>query len=588
MIKENKMLKKVVTVIFALMLAVTMCAVFVSAEESDGPEANRDAYAYAVKGGTVTTMEELKAAFTDAREGNTTVYIDDVDGRANTVYLTENVVLKSPIIINSGSYTIFGADRTVFRGSDFECLFIINSSDISQQPSLTLSGEMVLDGMSDKYSADSGLVQVFGNSDFNASRVKFAYSDSNSTEGGALLVKTTEISDEKKTSLSPRVALDACEFVSCRAYGGGAIAAQSTGTTFDGSIKISKCSFTNNSALESDVGYSNGGAICIRAGYFEISECTFTGNTADNGGAIYAEKSSVITDCSFEYNAARIDGGAVHSVGSVDINGGKIMYNTAERNGGAIAGRGTVNTKTVYISENEAKNNGGAVHLEGTYNFNDGNITLCKAGNIGGGIYLKSKSSVLNMTDGEIVACRASYCASVYSKGDFNFAGGAIGNGESDFPQLLAYGKVTLGTKSFVQEDVFALAVTEKGYPVFTLSGVPEIKTVFKIAYAKEKLDDDGNTEGFSNATRNGKVFFAGSTEAVEKASEIFEVEKRGLLSYGLDEYGETSVRFIYLPIWAWILIGVGACGIAVFLFRKRIKKLFVKDCDKKNVKGKK
>lgn len=570
------MLKKITMLVLALLITLTAFSVVIMADEDEEPESNRDAYANTADGGEVNSIDDLIKAF-----GEENLIIN---GGNNTITLKNDVKLKSAVIIKNGSYTINGGGCTVYRGFDGGYVIVLSSSEISEKTSLALKN-ITLDGKSDcgEYTASLGLVGMFGNTQLkvegNSKKYTFQYSDANASYGGAILAEAQVLSDESTTNLVPNIELSSCKFRHCRSTDGGGAIATVAGGNYECNVKLSNCIFEKNSAMENDAQYSDGGAIYAAAGNFTVDSCTFSYNSADNGGAIYAKYKIDIKNSVFEYNTARKDGGAIYTCGEANIAGDSIdkmtvMYCTAE-NGGAIAGRGTLKTNNTYINENKASFNGGGVFFEGTYSINNSTIRFCEAGKLGGGIYLKTSLSQLNMSDGEIAGCKAEYCASLYNKGGFDFGGGAIGNGESEFPQIFVCGEVRLGATSTVKEDVFALAVGEKNgkmvYPSFVLSEVPRFTSSFKIAYATEKLDDSGSVKGFSNSTSGNAVFFNGSEEAVKIANELFEIEGRGIISYKLNESGEVTVRFLYIPVWLFVIICVLILGGILFIFRKRL-----------------
>ncbi len=570
-----KMLKKILLLISVLILTATLGIFSVGADAEETPPANRDLYnTYAVNGGTVTNIDELVSALSG----------DEVCAEKigeSTVRLKEHVILKAPIIIKSGSYIIEGGNLTIYRGSDYGALFLLNSTEAGAKPSLVLKGELTLDGMSDKYEADSGLIILFGSSSLSASGVDFIYSDSYGEMGGAISAKTSESSTDERTPYAPNVTLTDCTFSYCRAPSGGAIASSTVANSTDGTFEITNCEFKNNSTM-SDETYTNGGAIYIAAGAYKIKDCSFTDNKADFGGAIYTVFKTEINNCNFQLNTAECDGGAVYTSGRLESNKCTMMYNTAE-NGGAFAGSGTLISQSDYIGENKASANGGAVYFSGAYTLNKGNVLNNKASKIGGGIFLYNTASGLTVNGAEIFGNTAKYCGSVYCKGYFEFINGGIGTATSEFPQIFTYGRVILGAGAYVKDDAFAISVTEKDgdkiYSRFELSDTPSYDVEFNAAYANEELDGDKNVIGFSNATRGGAVFYSGSSEALSKAVKRTRVVSRGPLSYVLDENGEASVRLLRMPIWAWIIIGTAvACAItAAVIFRKQIKSFFTK-----------
>lgn len=573
-----KMLKKTITLIIAVLLTVTALAV-----GSYALEENRDSYANYVQGGQVSSVDDLIAAFTNKDTGK--VYAIKDDTRPNTVILNSDVKLRSSIVINDGVYTVLGSGCKIYRGSGFGALFVLNGSSTEVYPSLVLEN-LTLDGMNDKLNeADHGLVLAFGHSMLQATKVSFENSSSSGESGGAICIKVNETSDYEKTPLYADLVINECTFKSCSSANGGAIASYAVGTVSGGNFVFEKCVFENNKASSTGA-YGYGGAISCMTGSFAFKNCTFKNNTADFGGAIYTMSGIKDTSSTFEANSATLDGGAISGTGRVSLESTMIINNTAGKDGGAIALNGDALTKNCYISENSAGGNGGGMYILGTYEMSNGNLNLNTAKGIGGGIYVKGSNAQIKMTDGEIVGNKAEYCGGIYCVGEIRLIGGAIGNSVSEFPQVFVEGKISLGSKAMIKDDIVALSVKDKNaYPFVSVDTTLSDKYILNLAYATPKTDENGEIISFKNVTRNGKCIIVADAKTMERINDAVKIKSRGLLSYKLDGEGVTSVRFVFLPIWAWIIILAVILGVCGFIFRKPIISLVTGKKQKKSKK---
>ena len=159
-------------------------------------------------------------------------------------------------------------------------------------------------------------------------------------------------------------------------------------TTYNSTLQITECAFTNNSAQFS------GGVIYAIDTLIYIRESTFNNNTAGNlGGAFYLQHSHVNTLDSNFTNCRAYEGGVVYArsstiwisegsnfnsnmadyggVGfvfgaSLDINTSTFTNNTAQKNGGVMdlsSGCNAILRKSIFV--NSVAEIGGAIHAHG-------------------------------------------------------------------------------------------------------------------------------------------------------------------------------------------------------------------------------
>ena len=101
-----------------------------------------------------------------------------------------------------------------------------------------------------------------------------------------------------------------------------------------GTLNITNCTFTNNTATGNIADNPSGGAI-NNAGTLTVTSSNFNNNNAKLGGAISNTGSLTVTSSNFNNNTAT-DGGAIFSMGSLTVTSSNLNNNTANNDGGAI------------------------------------------------------------------------------------------------------------------------------------------------------------------------------------------------------------------------------------------------------------
>ena len=161
----------------------------------------------------------------------------------------------------------------------------------------------------------------------------------------------------------------------------------------NGEASISDCTFTGNSAND-----GSGGAI-YHDGEASIEDCMFTSNTAsENGGAIVVRSNSdsTIVVSTFRENVATEDGGAIYTNGETAISQSNFIGNSAGDEGGAIRSREDTNVgvdSSVFL-ENAAED-GGAIHSWGELNVSRSTFAGNSAIEEGGGIANHGTATVI-------------------------------------------------------------------------------------------------------------------------------------------------------------------------------------------------
>ena len=137
-----------------------------------------------------------------------------------------------------------------------------------------------------------------------------------------------------------------------------------------------------------------------------------------------------------------------------------------------------------------------------------------------------------------------------------------------------------------IKDDIVALSVKDKNaYPFVSVDTTLSDKYILNLAYATPKTDENGEIISFKNVTRNGKCIIVADAKTMERINDAVKIKSRGLFSYKLDCEGVTSVRFVFLPIWAWIIILAVILGVCGFIFRKPIISLVTGKKQKKSKK---
>jgi hypothetical protein len=157
------------------------------------------------------------------------------------------------------------------------------------------------------------------------------------------------------------------------------------GVNNNGSLTISGCTFSGNSAEEGG-GIFNSGTLTVTGstlsgnssvagegggifneGTLTVSGCTLSGNSAAFGGGIYNMSATEITSSNLSGNSAA-DGGGLYNAGgaglsvTVTISGSTVSGNSATFDGGGILnGEATLTVRDSQLTGNHASARGGAI-----------------------------------------------------------------------------------------------------------------------------------------------------------------------------------------------------------------------------------
>ena len=138
--------------------------------------------------------------------------------------------------------------------------------------------------------------------------------------------------------------------------------------------------------------WENGGAIKFAGDSGAVINCNFINNTAQNGGAIYFDKTGNVTNCNFTDNTANYGGSVFFNLKGTVTNC-NFTGNTATYYGSAVYFDETGTVTNCNFTDNIANDDGGAVYFSG-----NGEVTNCNFTNntakMGNAIYINNKCTI--------------------------------------------------------------------------------------------------------------------------------------------------------------------------------------------------
>ncbi len=548
-----KKLIGVISVVFALTL-FSISSVAVYSDITDYEEA---------PGGAVESAADLINALGGKENAE--------EQKSGAIVLRNNIVLKSPVVIKEGSYTIKGDACFIYRGFDGDALIKLeNGASLTlEKDSSSEYGkgtiELTINGDSGKYPNGGSLISLSGDSKLTVNSNVLFKNASSSGYGGAIYA-----------SENSSVTLTNCGFENCTSLlGGGAVAFYSDKFGSEGGkLTASGVSFTDNKS-ENETENAKGGAIYVRGGNFDIKNCVFEKNSADIGGAIWACSKGTVSDCNnVQYNKANVSGGVIcvasdgeDMIGEVILSGGSFMYNFSDGNGGFASNFGAmiISGSLTYISENTAASDGGAVYNEGSLAFTEGMILCNTSGYRGGGICSIGSGSVLVMSGGEINSNKGLFGAGVFCQGTFAMSGGTVYYNISDEPCVAVYRNMELSGSAVIGETI-ALCINGDVVPSINITGELTSGSGFKVMFVSEKTDKNGRLSRYSVENSVGNAVITGD---VKNNADKFDAVS-SFFKYKINAEGEFGMSFPFFPTWIWIcvlVILILAAG-AVFYFK--------------------
>ncbi len=178
---------------------------------------------------------------------------------------------------------------------------------------------------------------------------------------------------------------------------GGSTTGFGGGVLNDGTVTLSTCIVSGNSASNSGAGLYNSSFATLTLNYSTVS-----GNTASkNGGGLYNKGTLTLNNSTVSGNTAKSGGGGLYNKGTIELlTDSTVSGNTASKNGGGLYNKGTITLMTdSTVSGNSATNGGGL------YNRSGGSATLTyctvagnSASSAGGGVFSKGTATLTNCT----------------------------------------------------------------------------------------------------------------------------------------------------------------------------------------------
>ena len=179
----------------------------------------------------------------------------------------------------------------------------------------------------------------------------------------------------------------------------GGVIVSTTESDSEGTINITRCSFTHNSVDTS----GRGGVLNTQSGHLFLELTNFTSNVATSGGVLWIEDATVASFLSaiFDGNLAEVDGGVMYSQRS-NTNFSRTIFvtNRADNNGGTMfIDGGSILIKNSKFFNNSAGNDGGVIksYLMDSASIEQCNFTSNEAEHDGGVISIDQ--CVTNITE---------------------------------------------------------------------------------------------------------------------------------------------------------------------------------------------
>lgn len=338
--------------------------------------------------------DAITAANSDAASGGCPAGSD-----ADTIALTGNVTLDSPLPVIESEITIEGNGHTISGNKQHQIFWVEETGALTVQNATLADGRGADDD--DLYDEDLYIGGAIVN--FDRLDVRNGSFTGNSADWGGAIVNLGESSASISDS----------EFTGNTADRGGAIvnldesSVNISDSTFtenthmhyggtmlnadNASISIGNSAFINNSGIaivnegESNIkirgsSFTDHRGSAIDNGYMatvSINSSYFRNNSDDfHGGAIYNNGVASISDSNFTGNSARRLGGAIWTSGKTSISDSLFEGNLAAEDGGAIFDRdGETSIRDSSFLTNSANEDGGAIYIGGAL-FKDGNSSI--------------------------------------------------------------------------------------------------------------------------------------------------------------------------------------------------------------------
>jgi len=163
---------------------------------------------------------------------------------------------------------------------------------------------------------------------------------------------------------------------------------------FEGAVlSLSSCTISSNEAGE----VYHGGGLAVFDSSVDLTDCVLSGNEAEEGGALYAEGSTItLVDVTVQQNTARSHGGGVRlrDASSLEATSSSLEDNSSGGRGGGVSIDDSDSSwSDCDMSRNQSDTGGGAMHLSGQASAGssvDGTLEDNSSSGAGGAIWASS------------------------------------------------------------------------------------------------------------------------------------------------------------------------------------------------------
>ena len=377
---ESAMTKRILSMLLALSIALSVCPVSAFADTGGGMFPNPAAPQ------TVDEQNDLLNTYSSPQEHSVSTTADfnttvttinaDTSGDLHWITLNDNITVTDAVTFEAGhTVKIIGKGKTItFSG---------NGALKVSGAELALSN-VCLDGQSQTRHAPGVTVESGGTLKMEANSCiqNFTNSASNGSGGGVYV-------------------------------GSG-----STMTMNGGTIK--DCSASDGGGIYA------AGTVVLNGG--TISGCKAVGSYR-SGGGIYIDSSGSLTmgGGSIESCTASNWGGGVFAHGTFELTGGSITHCSAFSGGGVNISSATTTLNGGTIKDCSASYGGGVyiARISSTLKMINGSIESCTASNWGGGVYINNR---MTMTGGSITGCTADNGGGIYNYDILTLTSGTVCN----------------------------------------------------------------------------------------------------------------------------------------------------------------
>lgn len=379
---ESTMTKRILSMLLALSMALSVCPVSAFADAGGGmfpnPAAPQTVDEQNDLLSTYSSLQEHSVSTTAEFNSAVTTINADTSGDLHWITLNDNITVTSAVTFEAGhTVKIIGKGKTItFSG---------NGALKVSGAELALSN-VCLDGQSQTRRAPGVTVESCGTLKMEANSCIQNFTNSAGSGSG----------------------------------GGVYVGSGSTMTMNGGTIK--DCSASDG---DGGGGIYAAGAVVLNGG--TISGCKAVGSYKAGGG-IYIDSSGSLTmgGGSIESCTASNWGGGVFAQGTFELTGGSITHCSALSGGGVHIHSATTTLNGGTIKDCTATK-GGGVYIAGissTLKMTNGSITSCTATE-GGGVYINDSMS---MTGGSITGCTADNGGGIYNYHTLTLTSGTVCN----------------------------------------------------------------------------------------------------------------------------------------------------------------